>query len=306
MSFLQQLFSRRRPRSEPQDEPSAGGAAAAADPEAAPAHEAALAERLAALEAEVAGLRRLVSEAPDLLSRHTPEGRILYVAPAAPNLLGYSPEEMVGRSIFEFFHPDDVYRSKRAQEQAARAPDVYTATYRVRHRDGHYLWLETSSRVLIDPDTGQASDIITVSRDVSGRDHERLALRENEAMYRRAFEEAPLGMVLAEANTGALLRVNRQFCEMLGYSRSELRELSSRDITHPGDGNLIVSLAAGSIGQEEFPLHRPKRFLRKDGSTLQAMMNLQLVRDEQGAPVYFVSLVSLPGDDSADHSSDNP
>ena len=58
---------------------------------------------------EIESLYRLLSEnTTDLISRHTDEGVFLYLSPACENLLGYAPDELLGKSIYKYFHPDDL------------------------------------------------------------------------------------------------------------------------------------------------------------------------------------------------------
>lgn len=239
---------------------------------------------------ELDALRQLLAQAPDIVAREAPDGRVLYVSPAVRAVLGLSPEELVGRSMFDFLHPEDVYRSKRAQEQATQLPGLYTATLRFRRADGQYAWLETSSRLLPGAGGGTA-EVITVARDVSELKAEALAVRDSEAMYRAAFENAPTPMVLADARAGSLLRVNNAFCELLGYSRSELRELNARDITHPADWELTVqhyfALAEGGRAVDRFR----KRFLRKDGTAISAELLTTSLPDDQGRPRHLMSLI---------------
>ncbi len=123
--------------------------------------EAALAER-------EAQFRLLAERSTDMISRHKPDGIYLYVSPACRRLLGYAPEELLGRSAYAFFHPDDVpYIADSHSEQVAAQRDNIV-TYRIRHRDGHYLWFETQSWTISDQQ-GQVIEIQCSSRDITRR-----------------------------------------------------------------------------------------------------------------------------------------
>ncbi|HLV77320.1 MAG TPA: ATP-binding protein [Marinobacter sp.] len=115
-------------------------------------------------------LAEMAEQSTDMISRHTPEDwRFIYASPAVTHLLGYSVEEIVGMSAYDLYHPDDV------EDFRVRAPTVnydrglYTHTYRFRCRDGHYTWLESTSRTIRDPETGQIREILVVSRDATHR-----------------------------------------------------------------------------------------------------------------------------------------
>lgn len=105
----------------------------------------------------------------DLISRHTPAGVYLYASPASRALLGYEPDELLGRDVHEFFHPEDKAALKRTQTDSLNQPSTYTLCYRIRRKDGNYIWLETSSRCVRHPDRGTIEEIISVSRDITER-----------------------------------------------------------------------------------------------------------------------------------------
>ena len=77
-------------------------------------------------------LHRLLAEtSTEVISRHTPEGVYTYVSSACRSLLGYEPEELVGRSAHELFHPEDLEQSSGAQVAMLERPDVYTVGNRI-------------------------------------------------------------------------------------------------------------------------------------------------------------------------------
>ena len=115
-------------------------------------------------------LAEMAEQSTDMISRHTPDDwRFIYASPAVTHLLGFTVEEIVGMSAYDLYHPDDV------QDFQDRAPSVtydrglYTHTYRFRCKDGHYTWLESTSRTLRDPATNEIKEILVVSRDASHR-----------------------------------------------------------------------------------------------------------------------------------------
>src|SRR5690606_39700259 len=75
--------------------------------------------------------------------------------------------------IYDLYHPDDVENFQRRAPSVRYERGLYTHTYRFRCKDGHYTWLESTSRTLRDPDTGDIREILVVSRDASGRPEER-------------------------------------------------------------------------------------------------------------------------------------
>ncbi|WP_372831166.1 PAS domain S-box protein [Pontibacterium sp.] len=115
-------------------------------------------------------LAEMAEQSTDMISRHTPgDWHFIYASPAVENLLGYSVDEIIGMSAYELYHPDDVEDFKRRSPSVSYERGLYTHTYRFRCKDGHYTWLESTSRSLRDPATGELKEILVVSRDASRR-----------------------------------------------------------------------------------------------------------------------------------------
>ena len=113
--------------------------------------------------------RLLAENATDMISRQTPEGIYRYVSPACRFLLGYEIEEMIGQLAQKYIHPEDLDTIQADQEQRGGNAANSTFTYRARRKDGSYIWLETVSKIVRDPETNQIEEIIAVSRDVTNR-----------------------------------------------------------------------------------------------------------------------------------------
>ncbi len=106
--------------------------------------------------------------------------------------------------------------------------------------------------------------------------------------FRTTFERAAVGIAQV-ATDGRWLRVNEKLCHIVGYSPDELMDCSFQDITHPedldSDLEQMQALLAGEI--EQYSME--KRYLRKDGSPIWINLTGTLVRDETGAPDYFIA-----------------
>jgi PAS domain S-box-containing protein len=132
--------------------------------------------------------RLLAQHSTDMISKHSPEGVYTYVSPACRSLLGYEPEELVGRSAYEFFHPDDLEAIRQTHSTILQRPDVYTVSYRIRRKDGSYIRFETTSRTIRDPRTDEVLEIIADSRDITERELAREALQESNRRIENILE----------------------------------------------------------------------------------------------------------------------
>lgn len=114
------------------------------------------------------------------------------------------------------------------------------------------------------------------------------ALRRTEAQFRRFFDDAPIGKVMT-APGGGLLRVNKAFCEMLGYDDGELANVSFATITHPDDIPQSRECIRQLLGGERDTYSMEKRYLTRDGRAVWTHVTTRLQRDEEGKPLHFLT-----------------
>lgn len=116
------------------------------------------------------------------------------------------------------------------------------------------------------------------------------ALAESEKRFRGAFETAAIGMALVSMD-GHWLKVNQALSDMLGYSASELQNMTFQDITHPSDIEAdlghVRDLVAGAITY----YHMEKRYFHKNRHVVWVLLSVSLVRDGLGSPIHFVAQV---------------
>lgn len=113
--------------------------------------------------------------------------------------------------------------------------------------------------------------------------------RTSESQYRQMFEAVGLGITRLSLN-GRFLDVNRRFTEMVGRNREQLLQLARQDITHPDDQSTDEAMSAAALDGQHDRYSLDKRYLRPDGQAVLVKLSAALVRDDQGAPLHFVSI----------------
>ncbi len=115
-------------------------------------------------------------------------------------------------------------------------------------------------------------------------------LRESESRYRKLFEDGATGMVMVGENF-KFLKVNRTFCQMLGYQEEELQLLTFVDITHPDDKAKDVPHVKKMIAGEIDVYRTEKRFLTKNGRICWVQLTLSPFYDSTGQFLYNIGIV---------------
>ncbi|MCR4159518.1 PAS domain S-box protein [Kerstersia gyiorum] len=215
-------------------------------------------------------LYRLITEnTTDLIARHDPEGAFLDASPASWTLLGYWPEELRGRNLRELLHPQDAGLPFDLGQAALVDDGYHTMTYRLRHRNGHYLWFETASRAIRDTYTGAVVETISVLRDITAR-------VQAEANKRRLEDELAHTsrlITLGELASGIAHEINQPLAAVMNYAgacQNYLRGLGSNpqaaDRVQQGLSRISEHAAHASA-----VIRRLRAFLRKDQRRVQAV-----------------------------------
>jgi PAS domain S-box-containing protein len=211
-----------------------------------------------------ARFQSLVQNSSDVVAVIGVEGEILYHSPSVERVLGYRPEETVGKSGFELLHPDDMEEARRSLTETLEAGEPGTVELRVRHADGSWRYMEaTVTDMTHDPAVG---GMVANYRDVTDRRRAIEDLKASEQRYRTVVEQAAESIFLVDAGTQRILQANTAFCRLIGYSQEEIQGLELYDIVahdpQSVDRNIRRVRESGSyfIGE--------RQYRHKDGSLL--------------------------------------
>ena len=194
--------------------------------------------------------------------------------------MGFAREEVIGHPIFEF----DVEVPRLRQIIENREPFRNWET-QATTKTGEKRSALTSAEVI---ELSGEPCMIWVTNDITERKRAEEALRESEELFRTSFENATAGVCLVGTD-GKFLSVNSTLCEMLGYSRYELEQLSFNDVTPPEDKHIGAAFVARALAGEVSTAHFEKRYLHKQGHPLWAYVSTALVRQPRESRPYFIT-----------------
>ncbi|HEX9943775.1 MAG TPA: PAS domain S-box protein [Thermoanaerobaculia bacterium] len=188
----------------------------------------------------------VLSNAQDLISVHGADSFFLFASGVCRRLLGYEPEELVGRPLFDFLHLEDRRPAEDAYRALCEGVDDASVTCRLQRRDGSYLWTEIRVRAVRRPggDTGYR---VALVRDVTA--HREAAEQQTQlrhALERAAFEwrstfDAIETPILLLGLDGRVQRVNRAAKQLLG---EEYRNILGCPVGEVGSGQPWEAVAA--------------------------------------------------------------
>jgi two-component system, cell cycle sensor histidine kinase and response regulator CckA len=228
---------------------------------------------------------RMISEnAADMLAVVDMGGRRIFNSLAYLKILGYTSEELKATPALEQVHPEDRARVKAAADEA-RETGVGTALeYRIRHKNGTWRVLESTSSVIHNA-KGEPEKLVIVNRDITERKIASEALRLSEAGFRSVIENAPYGIYRATA-AGKLLSVNPALQKMLGYeSPDELLRLNLAGDLYcdPQEHPRMIELLASHRNFKDVEVD----WKRKDGTLAKARCSGLVVKDKGEDAAYL-------------------
>ncbi|MGB0757373.1 MAG: PAS domain S-box protein [Patescibacteria group bacterium] len=234
------------------------------------------------MEVKLEEFQLLVGNLTDVVSRHDSFAVYTYVTPSVKAVLGYKPSELIGKSAYDLFHKDDIPNVQKSHAADLKANEVNTVVYRIRRKDGEYIWFESTHRAVYD-DEGKIREIIVVSRDITER---------------KNLEER-LEYALQGARDGLwdwLIQDDKVFFsprwkEMLGYKDKEINNVFAEweKLLHPDDlvtaKKYIDDFFKNSDSDDYEQIFRMRR---KDGDYATILSRGHLIRDVKGKPYRMV------------------
>jgi PAS domain S-box-containing protein len=199
----------------------------------------------------------------DLIYLHDLEGRFLDANNAALSRLGYTKAEISSLNFASFLSEDQIPLAFNAMQNILAGTQKGLTEYRLRHKDGFDVYVETRGSVVMTE--GKPVAIQAIARDITERKKAEEALKEAELKLRTIFDSASDGILLAQYSNKKFSTANKKICQMLGYTEQELLELCVYDI-HPKNSLPYVIDQFEKQIKEEILVAKDIPVIRKDGS----------------------------------------
>ncbi|MEP7218708.1 MAG: PAS domain S-box protein [Bacteroidota bacterium] len=238
------------------------------------------------LESE-ARFRLLAENSTDIIGRYSPDGNCLYLSPSCRSLLGYDPEELIGRRMEFGIHPADASHVAEISGMVGGATDVTTSCFRFLKKDGDYIWLETTMHAIRDAESGEMMEVHTASRDITARKRD-----EEELQLLSLVASKTDNAVLITNRLGQIEWVNESFIRFSGYTLEEAvgyrpSELLHGPLTSPETLNEINTALWNAR-----PITSEILYYHKNGHTYWLSATITPILDAAGQVERFVAIQS--------------
>jgi len=228
---------------------------------------------------------RFFSVGVDMMAVIGFDGYFKQVSPRWTMVLGWTEEELLSHHLDFFTHPEDRQRTYVERAIVLQGFERQSFENRYLAKDGTYRWISWTAL----PFTGEKV-IYASATDVTKRRASEEALRLSEERFRLTFDNAAVGIAHVSLE-GRWLQINQALCKIVGYSAEELKNKTFGDITHPDDleedWRNARKLAVGEI--DTYTIE--KRYVQKDRSSKWVNLTVSLMRDSDGAPKNFISVI---------------
>lgn len=231
--------------------------------------------------------RAILRQATAGIVRKDATGRLIFVNDAYCKMLDYPESALIGKTVWDFMHPDDVAESKRLYERLITEGIPFKLERRFLRQDGSIIWVDASVSPIMDPD-GKLQSAVAVEVDITGRYLAEQAMRASEERYRNLFNLVPIAVYSCNAQ-GLIEAYNQRAVELWG------REPAKYDPKEKYCGSYKIYSSDGTfLSHERCPLARslngevlePDDFEiiveRDDGVRRNVIAHPLLLRDEQG------------------------
>lgn len=228
--------------------------------------------------------QQMIESLGDVIFTVAGNGYFTYINPRVQKLLGYGPDEVIGKHYTEFVAPTwrERIRSFYNRQRLDCTPETRLEVP-VLSASGEEIWIEQI--VILTEDGGFQATV----HDITQRKLAEQALQKNEQRYRALFEQTNDAVFILDLE-GVYVAANKKASDLLGYETDDLIGRSLRQVVSPSEDlqalNVLETLKSG----QRVPIYE-QLFRTKNGTEFPAEVNVELVRDADGNPIYILSIV---------------
>lgn len=207
-------------------------------------------------------------------------------------MIGYTLEELGENNVEKWaalVHPDDLIQSNmNIQKCFRRELEFYEVELRIRHKEGHWIWVYDRGKVFNWDAQGNPLLMFGTHQEITEKKRVEEQLRISEQLFRGTFDTAGTGMALLDPE-GSWTRMNRTLEQLLGYSSEEYEQLSMKHLTHPDDLAICSVIFREFLEQKRDFYQGSSRYRHQKGHYVHVILALSVVRDHEGTLLFYIA-----------------
>ena len=222
------------------------------------------------------------------------QGKVTYLNPVAESMTGWTSAQAKSEPLERVFRIVNEYTRQTVENPIDKVLHRGKIVGLANHtalidKSGRVIPIEDSAAPIRNPQ-GDIAGAVMVFRDVTDRRRAEEALRASEERLRATFNQAAVGIVVADLNS-QFLEANQRFCDLLGYSIDELQRLTFTLITHPKDLSETQAQTQALLAGQIPHCALEKRYIRKDGVAIWGRTTVAILRGAKGEAQRFIGIV---------------
>lgn len=196
--------------------------------------------------------RMLVENMLDNVTILSTEGVTIYENPSIERISGYSPDEVIGKSTFEFIHPDDAEEVGRVFEEVLKANgESRMVQYRFRHKNGSWRYMESTGKLYV-PDNSNEAVVIVNSRDITDKKAMDDRIKKQDEIYQTILQNFPNGTVTLYDRDFTYILSEGQELRKVGVTGEMLKGKNVYEIMPADKAGFLVNYLAASFDGNEY------------------------------------------------------
>ncbi len=242
--------------------------------------------------------RALADATTDMAYRTDSSGVITWASPSAKRVLGWTPAELVGRTILELSAESDEVEARRRTERAAiyegdidPSLNANDEVFLLRTRSGKTVAMSATIARDVDTQGEQTGGLLVGLKDITALLAEQDVAEQERLKAQRlqlSMDAAAIGVAIVSPQ-GVFESVNPALAEMVGYLPEQMAGMSFQDITHPDDRDASAALLQRLVRGHSSQVSLRKRYVTSSGHTLWIDLAVGVARNDEGAIDHLVA-----------------
>ncbi|MCD8518316.1 MAG: PAS domain S-box protein, partial [Flavobacterium sp.] len=232
--------------------------------------------------------KALVQEGSDMISIIDANGKYSYTSPTTTAILGITPEEFQGKTIFNFIHPEDIEKAANYMQRIAKEKKVIVEPFRLKDGNNEWRWIETVLTNMTD--NPAVEGIVANSRDITKQKEEEQRLRLLSSVVTNTKDSVVITEVkIIDYSGPKIIYVNEAFTKMTGYKADEIIGKTTKILHGPNTDHEELKKLSKAIEKWESCEITIANY-KKNGEEFWNNFKVSPVADEKGMYTHWIAI----------------